>query len=225
MDDAVSKVVNAANAKLRALLRAKRFMCLADVVLQYKSQVLPLIEFYTAAIFHASNTILAPLDKIQNRFIAEVGLSEQDAFVKFNVCPLRCRRDVAMLGLIHKIVLGLAHPTFSILFPFADLPAHVINTRLRARRHNKQILDRCDGSHSAIMHRSLFGLVNVYNLLPQAAVDCTDVSSFQRFLNLSNCAQHVCHISQVGQVCFHQFVERMFHSFTHVYIFCSIAKH
>ena len=34
MDDAVSKVVNTANAELRAFLRARMFMVLAEVVLQ-----------------------------------------------------------------------------------------------------------------------------------------------------------------------------------------------
>ena len=57
---------------------------------------------------------------------------------------------------------------------------------------------------------------------PQSTALTCPVSSGS---SLSNCAQQVCHISQIGQACFHLFVERMYHSFTHVWMFCSIAKH
>ena len=81
-----------------------------------------------------------------------------------------------MLGLIHKRVLGLAHPAFELLLPWSPYPAHI--------GHSKQLFDhQINVRFRRTMHlRSLFGLTMVYNLLPQYVVDCDTVSSFQREL-------------------------------------------
>ena len=87
-----------------------------------------------------------------------------------------------MLAMLHKVVIGCAHPAFSSMFPPAPNPSHTHLTRLRERRHNKQLLDRCDGTQSSVMHRSVFGLVRRYSLLPQLVVDADNVSLFQKRL-------------------------------------------
>ena len=53
-------------------------------------------------------------------------------------------------------------------------------TRLQRRRHNKQLVDCCDGSQSALVARSVLGLVRVYNLLPQTVVNARSVKNFQK---------------------------------------------
>ena len=154
MSSAVESAACKASAKLRALLRAKRIFNLHELVLQYKSHVLSLLEYPTPAIYHASSTVLSRTDRVQSRFLREVGLSEEKAFLDWNLCPLQCRRDIAMLGLLHKIVLGQAHPAFRLLFPAATPVAHGHGTRFASSLHDKQLLDRCDGTHSELMRRS-----------------------------------------------------------------------
>jgi hypothetical protein len=182
MEKAVDTVASKANAKLRALLRARKYMSLFDLVLQYKSHILCLLEYPTPAIYHASCSVLANLDRVQSRFLREINVSESEAFLNWGLCPLSARRDVAMLGLLHKVSLGQAHDALLRLFPSAQMPRHTHVTRANARQHNRQIVDRCDGSQSSVMHRSIFGLVPVYNGLPQECMNLSSVSSFQTYL-------------------------------------------
>ena len=89
-----------------------------------------------------------------------------------------------MLGVLHKCTLGIAYPSLAYMFP-AVSPTQTQTryyTRLGSRRHNKQILDRCQGDQLEFFRRSLFGLVGVYNLLPQDVVDLKSVKSFQSAL-------------------------------------------
>ena len=51
-------------------------------------------------------TMLKGLDDIQSRMLRIVNATEIDAFVYFNLAPLSTRRDIAMLGIIHRAALG-----------------------------------------------------------------------------------------------------------------------
>ena len=62
-------------------------------------------EYRTPAVYHAASTILAGINAIQKRFQREC-LKEEDALVFFQPGPAETRRDIAMLGLIHRTVLG-----------------------------------------------------------------------------------------------------------------------
>ena len=83
-------------------------------MLLYKSQSLSFIESKTLGIYHASSTAQGTLGAVQNRFLREVGLSPADAVHEFNLAPLSARRDVAMLGLIHRTCLGEGPPGLQI---------------------------------------------------------------------------------------------------------------
>ena len=87
-----------------------------------------------------------------------------------------------MLGLIHKVTLKQAHPDLLRLLPPSSTPPHHYATRLASKRHNKQIHEHCDGQQTDLTQRSLFGLVNVYNLLPQNVVDAPTTTTFQTLL-------------------------------------------
>ena len=133
--------------------------------------------------YHASNTVLEPLDQVQTSFLYQQGLSQEEAFLQHNLAPLALRRDVAMLGLLHKCNLGLAHDLLKALFlpaPATQNPAHL--TRSVGKRHGKQLLERCTGKFLETTRRSVFGLVRVYNFLPQNVVETTSVKSLQAAL-------------------------------------------
>ena len=86
-----------------------------------------------------------------------------------------------MLGLLHRVVLGVVPPQLRELFLFAD-PADPsrIPTRLGVRRHSRQF--RVPEFQTDVLKRSVFGLLVVYNLLPQKVVDLQTVSAFQSHL-------------------------------------------
>ena len=106
MADGVAEVVHKASSRLCCLLRCRRFYSVADLVLQYKAQVLSYIEYRTPAIYHAADTHLDKLDAVQCRFLKEVGVSPLEALVDFHLAPLCARRDIAMLGVIHRAACG-----------------------------------------------------------------------------------------------------------------------
>ena len=148
-------------------------------MLQYKTHKICVLETGTAAVYHATDSVLAPLDGIQNSFLKELGLSKEVAFLQHNLAPLTLRRDLAMLGLLHKCNLGTAHPRIVELFPPVPRKASYYPTKYSQGRHDKQLLESCTGHFLELTRRSLFGLVRVYNFLPGDVVHQPTVKDFQ----------------------------------------------
>ena len=69
MEDAVGELVCEVRWKLAAILRTGRFFTDEEFVNLYKSKVLSYIEYRPAAVYHACNYVLAPLDAIQEKFL------------------------------------------------------------------------------------------------------------------------------------------------------------
>ena len=170
-----------ANWKLTTLLRTRQFYNTAELVKLYKTHVLPTLEFSTPAVYHASNTVLDHLDKVQRRFLREVNLTAADALLRFNLAPLQTRRDIALLGLVHRTVLGKGPAHFRRWF-FPAGRSHAHDTRQQRHSHSKQLYDHLTGDHTELLRRSPLGLARVYNSLAQNTVDSETVSSFQRKL-------------------------------------------
>ena len=49
--------------------------------------------------------MLEKLDNIQKRFLCDAGADEVTALMEFNLAPLGMRRDIAMLGMLHRAAL------------------------------------------------------------------------------------------------------------------------
>ena len=141
-----------------------------------QSTCVSLLEIPTAVFLPASNTTLDGIDSVHRRFFPETQFSVKYDFLTFGLAPVSPEKDIAMLGLFHKISLGLAHPGFSQLFPRAPPQGHRYFSRFVARQHNKQIQDKCDGRQLGYLGRCL---VRVHNALPQEVVACGCVSAFQ----------------------------------------------
>ena len=140
------------------------------------------MAFQNGVIFHASSYLLRKVDSAQHRLLEEIGVSDEEAFVAHNFAPPSLRRTIGVLGLLHKRVLGKAHPVFQDLLPFhADLFGS-----LRPGVHNKQLYGHMlDVQFQHALHsRSIFGMVYVYNRLPQDVVDQISVPAFQRCLTI-----------------------------------------
>ena len=92
---------------------------------------------------------------------------------------------MAMLGALHKLNLGLAPKQMQELFPLVGTRVEPLwKHRLRWWRplHNKQLQTPATYRSSDVMKRSVFGLANLYNALPQFVVDKTSVKAFQKTL-------------------------------------------
>ena len=89
-----------------------------DLISQFKTHIWGIMETQNGAIFHSAEYLLEKLDSAQRRFLHELDLDEATAFMEFNFAPPTLRRDIGLLGLLHKRVLGLAHPAYEQLFPF-----------------------------------------------------------------------------------------------------------
>jgi hypothetical protein len=180
MLSAVEQVLNKIRPKITAILRTRPYYEVPDLIYQFKPQIWGLIETNMAGYFHAPSYLLAKIDAAQIRFLRELDLCPMYAFMEFNFAPPRLRRNIGVLGLLHKRVLGKCHPMFEHLLPW--LSSRYPNFRLHA--HNKQLYGNWAEiiSHRAIHDRSIFSMCDVYNNLPQSVVDADSISMFKHLL-------------------------------------------
>ena len=124
MHGAIDSLTAAAKWKLRTLLRTQRFFKSADLVHLYKARILSFMEYRTAAIYHGNSTALEQVDNVQRRLLKSAGISMENGILFFGLALLNARRDMAMLGLIHRSVLGLGPEHFSKFFRRTDSTRH-----------------------------------------------------------------------------------------------------
>ena len=134
--------------------------------------------------FHATATTLEKLGRVQSIFLREVGLNELEALEKYNLAPLGVRRDVALLGVVHRTVLGKGPPQFRRWFYPAEPVKHSYPTRYQntKAKHGKQLHDYLDSNQTAFLRRSPLGLPRVYNELPAETVAYNTVKKIQSAL-------------------------------------------
>ena len=106
MDSAVRDLAAQARWNILMLLRSKHAFDAVSLVVQYKQQVLSFIEYRTSAIYHATTTVLVLLDKLQDYFLKELGITREVALIDHCLAPLAMRRDIALLGLLHRAAIG-----------------------------------------------------------------------------------------------------------------------
>jgi hypothetical protein len=167
MQGAVDELVTDAGWKLKMLVKTRRFYTDADLIILYKTHLLSFLEYRTPAVYHATRDILAKLDRIQTKFLQEAGVSEKEALMEFNLAPLETRRDIAMLGVIHRTAMGRGPRHFRIHFQ---------------KQQDGYIKDPRAELKGAVVQRSAFGLVAVYNALPAKVKASHTVSNFQQRL-------------------------------------------
>ena len=185
MGDAIDDLVGEMRWRIKSILRAQRYHTVADMINLYKAKVLSYAEYRTAAIYHSCVSNLEAVDRIQRSFLNEIGVDEFTAFMSFNLAPLSLRRDIAMLGLIHRTVLGEGPVHFQRFF---YVTSSTTRRSARHRRHNLQLYEYRHGKYLDMVGRSALGAASVYNLLPQEIVDAENVKLFQR--SLQDLARH-----------------------------------
>jgi hypothetical protein len=172
MKDAVDEVVMEANWKMQTILRTRRYYNDAELVGLYKAHLLSFLEYRTAAVYHARRDVLEKLDRVQDRFLRDCGIDEQSALFNFNLAPLCVRRDISMLGLIHKSVLGQGSQELKKHFKRAAVTTP-------SRRHRNHLEGLPYSERTSGTKRSVLGLIAVHNLLPANAAELLTVPNFQ----------------------------------------------
>ena len=104
------------------------------------------------------------MDRIQSKFLEDAGIDDVSALIHFNLAPLATRRDMAMLGILHRTVIGKGPPHFRSHFQVLA---------------NRTIKDLRNTSRCPLIKRSILGLVAIYNLLPEQIRDACTVKHFQ----------------------------------------------
>ena len=110
MKTCVDELVHDASWKVTSVLRGRTYQTRVELIAVYKAKVLSYIESRTPALYHAADTVLARLDAVQRRFLRELGITEAQALLDHSLAPLETRRDIAMLGVIHRAALKLGPP-------------------------------------------------------------------------------------------------------------------
>ena len=183
MADSVDHLAKDCRWKLAVILRTRRFNTGEQLVALYKAQLLSFIEYRTAAIYHACDSALASLDRIQDKLLEAAGASRAEALGAFNLAPLSARRDIALLGLIHRAVLGRGPQHFREFFKLNGEAG-----RASSGRHRLQLVEYEDGHWTDFalprscpanyIRHSVLGLVSVYNRLPASIVEVSSSVSF-----------------------------------------------
>ena len=175
MVQAIDHIVNVARPKIKAMLRTRGTYNVYEMIQQYKTHIWGLTEYHNGAIYHASGTALAKLDRLQASFLEELRMTEEVAFLDHNFAPSELRRDIGILGFLHKRVLEKCHVGLVRLLP---MDQH------EGKYHNRQLESfvlKCTSRH-VLFNRSLFGMIGVYNRMPQWVVDADTVPKFQTAL-------------------------------------------
>ena len=138
------------------------------------------MEAHSGGIFHACSSQLDRFDRCQQHFLEKLDSSEKAAFIEHNFAPPVLRRNIGILGLLHKRVLGLCHRDFEQLLPwFGQVFGYTVEGK-----HTKQLHNHIDVRFNiGLFRRSIFAMTDVYNMLPQYVVDSASVSVFQKHLN------------------------------------------
>jgi len=180
MHTAVDQLLAKIRAKSTAILRTRGYYNTADLINQYKTHIWGLVEVHCGGYFHAATGLLDKIGRVQHSFLWKLQVSEQSAFLDFNFAPTKLRRNIGILGLLHKRVLGKCHRSFEKILPWYsqrfDEP--------RAFGHSKQLYDHSlEVTHQrALFQRSIFPMIDIYNNLPQQVVDAQSVAAFQGIL-------------------------------------------
>ena len=126
-----------------------------------------IIEQNSGAILHAARYLLDKIDACESSFLKQIGLDDASAFLNFNFAPPSLRRDIGILGMFHKRVLGLAHPIIEKLFFFLRHCCYKINDTplIFEMRYFPFIEMRCMGHQQEIIRDScmVISLMRIIN--------------------------------------------------------------
>ena len=92
---AVAQVLSKIRPKVTAILRSRGYYDVPGLIMQFKAHVWGIIESHIGGYVHAASTLLDNMDGVQRRFLRELDLIPEQAFLEFNFAPPSLRRHIA----------------------------------------------------------------------------------------------------------------------------------
>ena len=80
------------------------------------------------------------MDSVLGKFLKHINVSVFDALLHFHLAPLSTRRDIAMLAVIHRTLLGLGPRHFRSFFILSSGPLPYFSRH----RHSRHLIDPFD---------------------------------------------------------------------------------
>ena len=112
------------------------------------------------------------MDELLEHFLDEVGISQVTALTGDNLA----------LGFLHKVACGLAPKPVCDLFRVHPQNLFSYGFIGRSPAHSLQLHDPVAFDHPAIIKRSVFGLIRIYNSLPERIASAKTPQILQRGL-------------------------------------------
>ena len=106
MTEEIDHICNKARPKIRAILNTRSYYDTGGLLQQYKVHVLCLLGQSALAIYNAAQSYLDSLNRVQRSFIQELGLTEEEAFLKFQLVPLDASSGYCSIGLSSQNPIG-----------------------------------------------------------------------------------------------------------------------
>ena len=95
---------------------------------------------------------------------------EQETLMNLCLAPLGTRRRMAILGFLHRVVLGLTTIQICNVFPLAAVTEtkDQISARVRVirQKHNNKFVDWINAKSSEQSKRNIVGMIKCYNGMP-----------------------------------------------------------
>jgi len=159
--------------KVRAIVRMKHMFSLRELLDQFKMQAWSHLEYHNGALILAKSVDKERIDKMQRNFLHQLECSECEAFVEHNFAPPSLRRAIAILGFLHKRVLGICHPALIKALPY--------DPDMSFRYHGKTLAANFDQvrAYPALYRNSLWDYIHIYNRFPPGLIEVKIVKTFQ----------------------------------------------
>ena len=117
MSPAVQDILDRARPKTKSFLHTRGIYNQTQMLDQYKTHVWDLIKYHNVVLLHACASQLQRIDSMQRGYVQELNLTEGSVFIHYNFAPPCLRRDIGLLGFLHKRTLGQCHVAIINFFP------------------------------------------------------------------------------------------------------------
>ena len=106
MSPAIKRMLSQVRCKVRVIVRMKPHYSVTELIHQFLTQVRGPTEYQNGAIFHVSSSSIDRLDGVYEKFLRDVGLSEEEAVLSHNFFLPTLRENIGVLDVLHKTVLS-----------------------------------------------------------------------------------------------------------------------
>ena len=117
MHSTIEQLMFQIRPKIIAILRIRGYYSTSNLIFQFKTHIWGLMDTNMGGYFHAASYLLQKTDKAQNRFLCELNVIPDIAFMEYAVVPPSLRRNIGVLGFLQEQVFDKCHLSIANLLP------------------------------------------------------------------------------------------------------------